>query len=768
MEGHKDLSGQDGDAQTEKNEEKEEKEMEGRRLPSVTTAQRKSKPFSVQFELDFMQCALFLGSIFSRTWQLGLPRAVVFDELHFAKFVTLYLKGIFFFDVHPPLGKLLLALAGDYTGFDPRLETDINFDRIGAGYSPDFPVYQLRLVPAVLGSAVVPLVYQIAAELGLSRWAAMIAGAFILLDNALLVQSRFMLMEGMLLFFMCLSILSLLKFRNLGHREFSLQWWLWLAMTGLSFTCTLSIKHVGFFTAILVLYIVTKDYWTMLADVSLSDFCLWKHFAARAGLLVTVPMTMYIYIYYIHLSLLTKAGPHDSIMTSAFQASLEGGLAALTRGQPLYVAFGSQITLRHTFDPVPGKPCWLHSHAHVYPIRYQDGRGSSHQQQVTCYIFKDINNWWIIKHPEKDSMVADDPPVAVKHGDIVQLVHGITSRALNSHDVAAPLTPQNQEVTCYIDYNVSMPAQNLWRVEIVNRDGGDDKWQTIKSHVRLVHVNTSQALKMTGKQLPEWGFHQLEVATDRLVNQDSTIWNVEEHRYTRTPDKDGQIRDLSQAEMIPLEPTHLSFFDKFLELQYRILFIQGDTEMEHKYSSTPLDWPLSSKNLAYWMHPVTNAQIHLLGNPVVWIAGTLSIIIYAGLFFFYLMRQKRGFQDLPTNEWHQFVFIGDLLVIGYLLHYLPFFLTDSTLFLHNYLPCVIFKVLALASVIDHLDIILYRVPHGSVIVRYTILALLMTASWTFYRLSVFTYGNVDLTAEQITSLAWRESWDFLVHLRVGF
>ena len=28
-------------------------------------------------------------------------------------------------------------------------------------------------------------------------------------------------------------------------------------------------------------------------------------------------------------------------------------------------------------------------------------------------------------------MVVDDPPKPVQHGDIIQLVHGITSRALN-------------------------------------------------------------------------------------------------------------------------------------------------------------------------------------------------------------------------------------------------------------------------------------------------------------------------------------------------
>lgn len=32
------------------------------------------------------------------------------------------------------------------------------------------------------------------------------------------------------------------------------------------------------------------------------------------------------------------------------------------------------------------------------------------------------------------------------------------------HDVAAPLNPHAQEVSCYVDYNISMPAQSLWRL----------------------------------------------------------------------------------------------------------------------------------------------------------------------------------------------------------------------------------------------------------------------------------------------------------------
>ena len=36
-----------------------------------------------------------------------------------------------------------------------------------------------------------------------------------------------------------------------------------------------------------------------------------------------------------------------------------------------------------------------------------------------------------------------------------------------------------QEVSCYIDYNISMAAENLWRVDIINRETAGEVLHTI-------------------------------------------------------------------------------------------------------------------------------------------------------------------------------------------------------------------------------------------------------------------------------------------------
>jgi dolichyl-phosphate-mannose-protein mannosyltransferase len=50
-----------------------------------------------------------------------------FDEVHFGGFARKYIRQTFFMDVHPPLAKLLIALAAKIGGF----KGDFDFKDIG-------------------------------------------------------------------------------------------------------------------------------------------------------------------------------------------------------------------------------------------------------------------------------------------------------------------------------------------------------------------------------------------------------------------------------------------------------------------------------------------------------------------------------------------------------------------------------------------------------------------------------------------------------------
>lgn len=43
------------------------------------------------------------------------------------------------------------------------------------------------------------------------------------------------------------------------------------------------------------------------------------------------------------------------------------------------------------------------------------------------------------------------------------------------------------------------------------------------------------------------------------------------------------------------------------------------------------------------------AQIHLLGNVVIWASAGLATVLYALLFSWYLLRRRRKLQDLPEG-----------------------------------------------------------------------------------------------------------------------
>ena len=64
---------------------------------------------------------LFLG-IFTRFSFLENPKEVVFDEFHFFHFVSEYEEGKYFFDIHPPLGKLILWANAQMYGLPEFIE----------------------------------------------------------------------------------------------------------------------------------------------------------------------------------------------------------------------------------------------------------------------------------------------------------------------------------------------------------------------------------------------------------------------------------------------------------------------------------------------------------------------------------------------------------------------------------------------------------------------------------------------------------------------
>ncbi len=166
-----------------------------------------------------------------RFYSISFPDQVVFDEVHFGKFAAYYLRREFHFDVHPPLAKLINALAGYIAGFDGHFE----FDQIGDKYlENNVPYIRMRALPAIIGSLQVPLIYAIMRHSGYAPIIGVFSAALLLFDNAHIAQDRLILLDAPLILFMMLSLYSYIRFYKLRYNEFSLAWWSWLLATGLN------------------------------------------------------------------------------------------------------------------------------------------------------------------------------------------------------------------------------------------------------------------------------------------------------------------------------------------------------------------------------------------------------------------------------------------------------------------------------------------------------------------------------------------------------
>lgn len=85
-------------------------------------------------------------------------------------------------------------------------------------------------------------------------------------------------------------------------------------------------KYAGWFSWVLGVSLIWTDYWhRVIPNRNITNKRIMFMSTLQCFVIGFVSLVLYLSVFYVHLLVLKKAGPHDSVMTSAFQASLEVG-----------------------------------------------------------------------------------------------------------------------------------------------------------------------------------------------------------------------------------------------------------------------------------------------------------------------------------------------------------------------------------------------------------------------------------------------------------
>ncbi|KAJ8045755.1 Protein O-mannosyl-transferase 2 [Holothuria leucospilota] len=701
----------------------------------------KGRIYAISRPVTFISLSVL--SFLTRYFKLDEPDHVCWDETHFGKMGSYYINRTFFFDVHPPLGKMLIGLAGSLSGYDGSF----TFEAPGEKYE-NVNYMGMRILCATLGSLVIPLIYLTVLELSQSVAAASLASLFVLFDTGTLTLSQYILLDPILLFFIIAALFALVKFQSLSLKPFQVLWWFWMVMTGLFLACAFSVKWVGLFVILYAGAYTAWDIWRLLADLTLSKMILMKHFLARVLCLIIFPVLVYIAFFAVHFYTLNKSGPGDGFFSSGFQSKLIGNRLHNV-SMPEKIAYGSVITLKN-HRAAGGL---LHSHPHLYP----EGIGAQ-QQQVTAYAYKDENNLWLIKkYVEEDTPVGQHDHVNVefvRNGDFVLLEHVMTQRNLHSHELSAPLTRNHHQVTCYGE-NGTGDVNDVWQVEVPGAPEGAII-KVVQTKLKLIHVLTGCALFSHSRTLPAWGWEQLEVTCNPYNRDQRTLWNVEDHLNPRLPN-------------ISFEVFRSSFLDSLIESH--IVMAQGNSDLKPKegeVTSQPWQWPINFRGQRFSGYNNTEVRIYLLGNPVIWWGNLLVLMLFPVALFIWLVRRERGLEeDVRLKNLNESAFTScSWLFFGWCLHYLPFFMMGRVLYFHHYFPAYLFNCMLSGILINHSLVLLdcHLLPNregalyssGLVVIS----AITLQSYYIFHPLS---YGMVGPLADEanstLTGLKWLESWE---------
>lgn len=273
-----------------------------RRIPAPLPA----RPHDSHPKQYLLPPLLFILALLPRLYSISYPPSVVFDEVHFLRFTSGYYNRKYIFDIHPPLGKLVFALVTYLFCGAPHLKYDINGERFG-----DQTYVPLRVTSALFGAGLSPLSFLICRTLGLSLPASLLPAFMLSFDHMSLIESRLVLCDAQLMFFMALCLLCALRmWRAPPHARTP-----WVVATAAAGAAALSVKWTALVTPALV------------AIVSLTGYPFTKTRLAPNHIVLAAitALALYTGCFWLHFHILIYSGSGDPFMNFSFQRTLIGG-----------------------------------------------------------------------------------------------------------------------------------------------------------------------------------------------------------------------------------------------------------------------------------------------------------------------------------------------------------------------------------------------------------------------------------------------------------
>ncbi|XP_018024206.1 protein O-mannosyl-transferase 2 [Hyalella azteca] len=659
-------------------------------------------------------CLIFstLLTLATRLHYITVPYYVIWDETHFGKMVSMYINRTYFFDVHPPGGKLVLTFFALLSGYNGTFA----FEKPGDSYEGYPEIIYMRVLCTLLGTALAPLAFGCAWSMTRRLPAALLAAIFVTAETGTLLLTRFILLDAPLMFFMMAAFLSLCRLQHATLRQgaFSGPWWTSLGATGLFLGCVVSVKFVGLFTVAVVGLHAASQLWNIFADSNWTEIA--QHLLARVAALIVLPMLIYFGFFVIHDALLIHSNSplffQEASHSPGFQMRLIGNnLHNLS--QPADVGYGNFVTLRNT--GINGG--YLHSHNFTYPFKVMPGK----KQQVTVIGIKDHNNWIQILYPVDDPDQEDGsysgPPEGLQDGDVLRLYHNGTAALIGCGDLPAAVTFKHrivfsQPVNLSLTESVDPEPEFLWSVHEVKDEDQDEKSsnstspssgsvepnddedetrafkpsiQALTSRVRLQCQSQRKQCFLTRslQKLPHnWGYGHGEVTCSTNKFDPYNQWIFEQNVNSKLPNATFNHLQSGLVER---------FLESHQVMKFRNSRMQEATY--HKLTQRPWMWPI-----CYSMHPWFDLvyRIGLIGNPLIFALNFMCLIAAAGLLLFRSYVFKRNPHGASLTEIDELAYWCRWLLVAYLLHYLPFYAMDRVLYYHHYFPALQFSSLLTA------------------------------------------------------------------------